>query len=83
MKRITLPVTPEGNDPADYAPDTLDALNAEIDQRATAIGTRQAEAYLLLFDQLKARLALRGSDTITCQITLAYRDKCLAALGRR
>lgn len=82
MKRITLPVTPEGNDPADYDEDTLKTLNQEIDATSSGITVAEAEAYLRLYDDLKARVALRGKDTITCHKTNAYRDRCLAVLAR-
>lgn len=85
MKKITLPVTATGNDPADYDQQTLDDLNSQIDTeqslaRAGDLSVHDAQAYIALYETLKARAALRGKDEIDCPVTNGRYQDCLAVL---
>ena len=82
-EKITLPVTPDGNDPADYGPDVLEQLNQTIDQAhsQTFISVSDAENYVSLYQALKARCALRGQDTLG-GTTHAHYEKCSAVLRK-
>ena len=82
VKKITLPVTEDGNDPADYDEETLAKVNKDIDREAITaayqkITPRVARHYVDLYRQLAA---LRGSDGISCRKTKAYFEACLAVL---
>ena len=82
-RKITLPLTPDGNDPCDYNAEVLASLNAEIDQAHahTYIGIEDARAYVALYQSLKARCAVRGQDEIG-GTTQAYFEKCCAVLRK-
>jgi hypothetical protein len=81
VKKVTMPVTPDGNDPADYDESTLEALNRQVDKANANISPREAREYIDLYEQLKAKCAVRGQDVIKCPATNAKYHACLAVLG--
>ena len=83
MKKITLPVTPDGNDPADYDEDGLAQMEKEITKaKASDISKREAEEYVRLYEKLKVKKLQRSDEPINCPKTNARYELCLAVLGR-
>ena len=83
---IDLPVTPDGNDFADFDQDTLDQVNQQIDQQAAlskagVISPAEAREYIDLYERLKVSCAIRGQDAIKCATTNNKYQACLAVLG--
>lgn len=83
MKKIQMPVTPEGNDPADYTDEALAEMDTEIQKaKAPAISRREAEEYIKLYEALKAKAMTRGADQIKCRVSNERYQLCLAVLGK-
>jgi len=87
MIDIDLPVTSDGNDPADYDQPTLDNLNRQIDtqhqQERLARGLTPSAGeldrmvqYLDLFREFEARTGRK----LTCIKSITHRDDCISAL---
>ena len=79
-EEIILPVTPDGNDFADFDDATMAKVNAQIDAKCAGLTVGEAQAYVELYDRLKVICVTRGQDEIRCNKTNRKYADCLAVL---